>query len=445
MAHQKPDSVVYNTKNWYDKGTNAANGTQNLTFYYDAAGIKAANAKKVYQQFADTRQMSKNRGREYRVDVWFHINDRPLYDDATTDVIGGQKKFDADFLKYGYITSRNIADVTADTYGTDGRFPTATTFANNGKRLLEGEREGNTVTIRKTTINAYLEKFGQSLDYTDEVRLFSEDNMQIKYREELGYAAGQLYEDLLQMDMLATPTQMYAGTATSLATLGAGIAQGTPDAVTGVNAIEESYKVSYELIQKVATKLFRNRAPKHTSLLKGSTNIGTTPVSACYVAIVGPEVKIDLENMVRGTTYEKSYCFDPVETYASQTQVIEGEFGRVNDIRFVLSETAMVARGAGAIVDGNYIGTLSHSVIKNAQNQDEDRFDVFPILIPCKESFATISLQGEDKIKFYSKAPEDIDKTDRFGAIGFFAYKFWYASIITRPERLIRVNVLASA
>lgn len=438
----KPDSVAYNTQNFYDKGTNFGNGPQSKTWFYDTAGIKAATAKKVYQQFASVTNMPLHNGREYRVKLWYPSWERTPYDETTSALIGGKKAWDSDFNKYGYISSRNLPDVTAETYGTDGVFPTATTFANNGKRLLEGEMQGNQTTLSSTILNAYIEKFGESLTYTKETVLFAEDQMEVIYREDLGGRANQLYEDLLQIDMLGTPNVMFAGPATSLATLGTGIGVGTPDPVTGTNAVEESYKINFDLIQKALKKLFINRAPKHTALLTGDVKIGTRPIPECYVAIVGPEIAIDLQNMVRGTTYEKHFVFTEAERYAGQTKLFDNEIGMINGIRFIVSETAMVERAAGAEVDAGYIGSLSYS--ESAVDQ-KNHFDIFPILIPCKDAFVTLSLVGQSKITFKHVTPDSVDKTDHFGAIGIFSYQFYYGTIITRPERLLRLNVLASA
>ena len=438
------EGVATDTMNFYGiDGSNAGNGANSKTFFYDRRGIETANAKKIYAQFADRREMPLNTGKEYRVSVYYHNYERLPYTEDTMG-IGGNKVFSDDFSRLGYITGRDIADVTDGIYGTDGKFyetngAGALAFENNGARLLEGEGPTNKITLKKTTLATKFEKFGKMLDYTEEVELFSEDFMQIRYRDELAQDANQLFEDLLQLEMLSTPTIMYAGVATSLATLGDGIGKGDRDPITQRNAVEESYKVNYGLIQRAVQKLKRNRGPKHTSMLTGSIKIGTKPIGECYVAIIPPEVKIDLENMVRGETYEKRFAFTPVEQYASQGQLLEGEVGRIGEVRFIVSDTALIERGKGAIVQDDYVGQLSYSEVNG-----EKRFDVFPMLFPCKGSFATIGLAGHDKIKFMSKSPRDVDKLDPFGSNGFFSYKFWFAAILTRPERMLRLNVLAS-
>lgn len=432
--------------NQYNSGTDATYGQQSKVFFYDKAGIKAATQKLIYQQFASQRNLPTHTGQEYRVSVFHHIYDRLPFTDSTWNDMTATKEFSEEFAKYGYLSSRDIADVDLTAWGSDGRSLNDT---DNGKRLLEGEGASNQVSIQKSTFTAKIHKFGEMLDYTEEVDLFSEDLMQLRYYEELGQAANRLYEDLLQMDMLATTNVVYSGVGTSLDTMGTGIGVGTPDATTGRNTVEEAYKVNYELMQKVVTKLEMFRAPKKKAMLKGSTNIGTTPIQSAYVAIVGPQVRVDLENVIRGTVYERNFAWVPVHQYATQGNIIDGEIGSLHGVRFILSESAMVYRGQGAAVDADYVGSLSYSAVEETGTDGttvtNNYFDVFPILIPAEDSFATIGLMGHSKIVFSSKKPTDIEKTDPYGSNGFFSYKFWYGSIILRPERLMKVLVLASA
>ena len=63
----------------------------------------------------------------------------------------------------------------------------------------------------------------------------------------------------------------------------------------------------------------------------------------------------------------------------------------------------------------------------------------------CKDSFATVGLQGKDKISWKSKAPGTTDTVDNYGSYAYFSASFYYAGIIKRPERLMVLYVLASA
>lgn len=407
----------------------SSHGQNTIVHYYDKAGVKAANAMAVYAQFADRRSMPLKRGMTYKVSKWLHIYDREVVD--------------AEFASKGYLTARNIADVSEGLTATDG----------SGAALTEGSGATNKRSIKKVTIDTTFARYGEMIDYTDEVEMFSEDMVQVHYREELGKLANQRAEDLVQLDMLATTTVMYAGAAASLSTIG--------DEITAVDDTEDYMaQINYDLIRKGVRKLVRNRAEKNTSIVTGSTKIDTRTVNKAFYAIVGPEVKFDLENVVRGNVTDNGtteFAYIPAYKYAAASNLAEGEVGAMGDVRFIESETAVVYRGAGAAIPVGYAGGLSTTTLDAASAASmntftgttdyanaETRFDVFPILFPTKGAFATVGLKGHGKIKFNSQAPSKIELSNPFGTQGFFSYNMWYAGIILREERLMKMLVAAS-
>jgi len=269
---------------------------------------------------------------------------------------------------------------------------------------------------------------------------------------------------LIQLDMLTTTTAMFSGTATSLLTVGTDAGGTTAPAIAGTN--DDLAKVSYDLIRKGVRKLVRNRAEKSTSIVVGSTKIDTRTVNKAFYAIIGPEIKFDLENLTRGTTYETEYVYVPAYKYADAANLAEGEVGAMNDVRFIESESQVAYLGAGALIphatvpgtDGDYVGSLSYTLhdaasaaALNTFTGGSDyadataRFDVFPILFPTKGSFATVGLKGNGKIKFNSQAPSKIELSNPYGTQGFFSYNMWYAGLILREERLLKMLVCASS
>lgn len=391
--------------NVYGTGSNSTAGANTIVHYYDKAGVKAANEINVYAQWADRKEMPLNMGKTFKISKWLHIYDRELTD--------------TDFATKGYLTARDIADVTAGLTATDG----------TGAKLTEGAGATNKRSIKKITMETSFARYGEMIDYTDEVEMFSEDVIQVRYREELGRLANRRYEDLIQLSMLGTTNVMYSGTATSVGTVGAGVAaDGSTDDV---------YRVSYDLIRKASRRLVRNRAEKNTEIVTGSTKIDTKTINKAFYAIIGPEVKYDLESLVRNSgQYSEEIAYVPAYKYAGASNLAEGEVGAMQDVRFIESESAVVYAGQGADIPASYAGTLSNNGTK---------FDVFPILFPTKGAFATVGLKGYNKIKFNSQSPEKIELTNPFGTTGFFSYNMWYAGIILQPEKLLKVMVAASA
>ena len=399
--------------NIYGNGTTTASaGANTITHFYDRAGINAANRVDVYGQFASRKEMPTKMGKTFKISKFLHMYDR------VQDTVAG-----SDFDKYGYMTARNLDTVSASLNATDG----------SGAALGEGATGVNKRGIQKITFDTSFARYGEMLDYTDEVELFSEDEIQTRYREELGEMANSRYEDLIQLDMLATPTKMYAGAATSMATLGTGIA------VNG--STDSEYQVSYDLITRAVRKLVRNRAKKVTSMVTGSVKIDTKTVDASYYAVIGADVKADLGNLTRvGKGGIEEFVFIPVSKYAAAGTMVAGEVGAMHEVRFIEAESALVERQKGAVVPGSYVGDLSYTGTIGSGA----KFDVFPILFPTQDAFATVGLKGQGKIKFNAKAPSEIDSGNTYGTLGFFSYNFWYAGIILDEEKLLRLDVLAS-
>jgi N4-gp56 family major capsid protein len=393
----------------YGNGLNSSQGANTIVHYYDRAGIKAANAVNVYQQFASRKDMPTKMGKTFKISKFLHMYDREQFD--------GSGNITSDFNKYGYLTSRSLDDVNTSL---------------NSATLAEGAGAVNQRQVKKITVESSLARYGEMIEYTDEVDLFSEDAMQVRYREELGELANRRWEDLLQLDMLGTGTVMYSGVATSLATIGDSVAaDGTNDNV---------YKINYDLVRAGVRKLVRNRAKKNTSLVTGSNKIDTRTVNKAYFAVIGADVKADLETLTRGSSYEREFVFIPVHKYADAGSVAEGEVGAMHEVRFIESEAAITYRGKGADVPVDYTGSLQYTGTIGT----DAKFDAFPVLFPTEGSFATVGLKGKGKIAFNAKAPNEVSLSNPYGTKGFFSYNFWYAGLILEEEKLLKMVVAAT-
>jgi len=396
--------------NAYGNGTTTATaGANTITHYYDRAGLKAATEVNIYGQWADRKSMPTKMGKTFKISKFLNIYDR------TTD--------HPDFATLGYLSSRSYDELLANITDTTG----------NGAGLTEGAGATNKVKLQKVTFEASFARYGEMMDYTDEVELWSEDAMQVRYREALGALANRRQEDLIQLDMLSTTNVLYAGGGTEN-TMGELV-----EAADGSD--DDIYRVSYNLIRKAARKLVRNRAEKNTSIVTGSTKIDTRTINKAFYAIVGPEVKYDLESLTRGTD---DYVFIPAFKYAGASNLAEGEVGAMHDVRFIESESALVYRGKGTEVPKDYAGELSFTGAASGDDGTRGHFDVFPILFPTKGSFATVGLRGHGKIKFNSASPAKVSNENPYGTLGFFSYNFFYAGIILNETTLLKVNVLAS-
>ena len=380
--------------NQYNTGADSTQGANTITHYYDRAGVKAANRVNLYGQFADRKSMPKKMGKNFKISKFLHMYDRALND--------------VDFASKGFLSARSIDDITTNLLASAG--------------LAEGAQDVNKRTLTKVTMSQELARYGEMLDYTDEVELFSEDSMQVRYREELGELANSRYEDLIQAEMLSTGTVMFGGSATQ------------------ISEIDENSKVSYDLIRKGVRKLVRNRAKKNTTFVTGDVKIDTRTVAKAYYAIIGANVKGDLESLTRGTGSTEEFVFVAAHKYASAGTMAEGEVVAMHEVRFIESEAAVVYDGQGSVVS---TGTDSANAAGLAVTGDN--YDAFPVLFPTEGSFATVGLKGQGKIKFNSKSPEKVENSNPYGTTGFFSYNFFYAGIILQEEKLLKILVSATA
>ena len=384
----------------HDSGNGATAGNNTIIHFYDRAGVKAANRVNLYGQFADSKQMPKKMGKTFKISKFLHLYDRALND--------------TDFAAKGFLTARSISAITTDL------------DTGNGVALAEGAGAVNQVTLSKVTMETSLSRYGEMIDYTDEVELFSEDSMQVRYREELGELANSRQEDLIQRDMLATGNVMYGG-----------------DTASNMAGIDGTAGIDYDTIRLAVRALVRNRAKKNTSIVTGDVKVGTQPIAKAYYAIIGANVKGDLETITRGTGSTEEYAYVAAHKYASAATLADGEVGAMHEVRFIESESAVVYTGAGASVTAASVAAAPDASYTGTMDVD-GKYDVFPILFPTEGAFATVGLKGQGKIKFNSKSPEKVENSNPFGTTGFFSYNFFYAGIILQEEKLLKVLVSAS-
>lgn len=386
----------------YKNGTNSTYGA-NLTLHAsDRVGIMAANDQRIYRQFASKKfTLPQRNGKTFKTFRKQNIYDRQL---GTSD-----------FLAKGFLTGRDIADVTAGLTAAG---------------LPEGAGRQNLVENHIIALETTMARYGYMEEYTDEIDLFSDTRKSIDIKQELGELAGRTYEDLLQRDMLATTNVVYPFAATSLATMGNGL--------VADGSLDSNYMASYDFFRRCVAKLKANRAEKVTEMVEASVKISTKPVNKAYYCIIPSNVAWDLDSLSRESSNGKvnEFSFISVEKYATQKGIAEGEIGAMGEVRFIESEAALIYRGQGAAVPSNYVGKLAHT---------NNKFDVFPVLFPTKECIATVGLAGRDGVTFNSQAPEQADRTNPYGTVGFASFNFFYASIILKEEGLLKGLLLASS
>lgn len=171
-----------------------------------------------------------------------------------------------------------------------------------------------------TDITAVALQYGDYVTITDVVDYSSQDPVLIEAGEILGDQAGDTLDQLTR-DVLnaGTVVARVNGRATRA------------EVVAGDILVAANFNTAL-------TALKTAKARKITTMMDASTGINTTPINAGYICIVHTE----LSQTIKGFT-----GFVSVEKYASKQNVMEGEFGYYNDIRFIETTNAKVFTGAG--------------------------------------------------------------------------------------------------
>lgn len=404
-----PDTVIgmnYKSPNGdkssIDKG---GDGTGQLVLYKYVRKALYDNAKaRYFMQLASSESLPMHSGKEIKKYQYI-----PLLDDRNKNDQG----LDAKGAKYEngnlYGSSRDIGLITE-------RLPVVD---ENGGRV-------NRVGFTRIERNGTIKKLGFFYEWSNESMIFDSDAELDKHlARELMNGANQLTEAVLQIDILeGAGVHVFPGTATQ------------KDQVTGnqddIDAGTASV-LSYDDLRRLDDILTENRTPLTTKIVTGTRNIDTRTIPACRVAYVSRALRKLLEDM---TDKFNNKLWIPVHQYASGSTILRGEIGSIGSFRFIEVPEMLDWSGAGATVTDN-------PGFRTTTKDNGEKYNVYPILVVGEDSFNSISfLNGSssktNNFKIIKKSPgiQTADRSDPYGELGLCSIKWYYGTIINRPERI---------
>ena len=392
-----PDAMhMYNAP----PGSPSTIGSQMNTFYWHKKALIEAKKDMYFTPLADVMAMPKHYGKQIKVYHYIPLLDDRNVNDQGINAAGATI---ANGNLYG--SSRDVGTITS-------RIPTLT---ETGGRV-------NRVGFTRLERTGSIQKFGFFTEFTQESFDFDSDaDLYGHLSRELVTGATQLTEAVLQSDLLAAAgVVVYAGAAAA------------NNQVTAEGATPSI--VDYDDLSRLNTILNDNRTPKQTKVITGSRMIDTKTISSGRVMYIGSE----LESTVRRITDPfGNPAFVPVHQYADAGSILNGEIGTVDQFRIIVVPEMLHWAGAGAAVGTNpgYRATSGN-------------YDVFPMLVVGDGSFTTIGFQTDGKtvkFKITTKMPGEAtaDRTDPYGETGFSSIKWYYGTLIFRPERIGLVKTVA--
>lgn len=280
-------------------------------------------------------------------------------------------------------------------------------------------RVGFTRIVREGSIS----KLGFFTEYSQDAMDFDSDSELMQHmNRELITGAVQISEAVLQLDLLN----------------GAGVIVYAGDAVSDITVSGESAdiaEVSYRDIFNLSLTLDDNRTPRETEIITGSRMIDTKTIRGGRVMYIGNELQATVEEMEDSFD---SQAFVHSHQYGAATTLMNGEIGSVAQFRIIVVPEMQHWEGAGAVVGTN----------PGYRDNGGFKYNIYPMLVVGQGSFTTIGFQTGGKgvkWKMIHKAPgeEIADRTNPYGEIGFHSIKWWYGTMILRPERLALIKTLA--
>lgn len=381
-------------------GSASSIGPQLNTSYYHKKALIEARKEQFFSQLADTTNMPKNMGKSIKL---FHY--LPLLDDANVNSQG--------------LDASGAVIANGNLYGSSKDVGTITTKL---PALSEAGGRVNRVGFTRVTLEGSIEKFGFFDEYTQESLDFDTDEeLEMHVNREMVSGANEMTEDALQIDLLnAAGVIRYGGAATAA------------NEITGEGATPSV--VDYNDLMRLSIDLDNNRCPKHTKIITGTRIVDTKVLPAARVMYIGSELLPTVRKMKDPFNNQ---AFIPVQQYAAAGDTLLGEVGSIDQFRLVVVPEMMHWAGAGATV-----------TVNPGYRETNDKYDVYPMLVVGSEAFTTIGFQTDGKsVKFKithkKPGPDSADRNDPYGETGFMSIKWYYGTLITRPERIALVKTVA--
>lgn len=375
-------------------------GVQMTNFYWYKKALVDAAKEMYFGQLADGKTMPKHYGKTMKLYHYIPLLDDRNVNDQGIDASGAT------------ITNGNLYGSSKDIGVIPGKLPVLT---ENGGRV-------NRVGFTRVSLEGSITKFGFFYDWTQEAMDFDNDAELMQHlTTESVRGANEITEDQLQIDLLnGAGVVRYPGVAMA------------DEDLTGEGIVSE---VTYDDLIKLGITLNDNRCPMQTTVIKGSLMTDTRTIPGARALYVGSELELTLRKMQDPFG---NAAFIPVQHYADGGNTLKGEIGTIAHFRIIVVPEMM-----------KYAGVGQTAIANPGYHETNGKYDGFPMLCVGSGSFATIGFQTDGKsVKFVTTTkkpgPETASPADPYGETGFTSIKWYYGSIIMRPEWIGMIKTVAA-
>ena len=200
--------------------------------------------------------------------------------------------------------------------------------------------------LATTDVTAAPLQYGNYVTTTDFLDMTVIENLNLELAGLLGDNMGDTIDQLARDVVQAGSTVQYASSATTRATVAAGM-------ILNRNEVREAVRT-----------LRGNNAKTITNILDASTGFNTSPVGACYVGIISEDTLYDLED---------DADWVPIEEY-SQVGARLGDFevGKIGNVRFVCANSNAKTFSSTVTVHGSLIMGSDYYGISRISGEEMD-------------------------------------------------------------------------
>lgn len=386
-------------------GTPSSIGPQLTDYQIERKSLIELKKIFVFGQLADTRKMPKHFGKVIKVFLYIPLLDDRNVNDQGIDANGA-------IGSAGNNPDGNLYAGSKDIGNMIDKFPAIT--ENGGRK--------NRVGFTRIIIEGSMSKFGFFEEFTAEsYDMDGDPDTRMHKNREMLRGAAEIYEDMLQIDLiLGVGITRYGGEATSM------------DEITGEGDIPSL--INYTDLMRLGITLTNKRCPIDTTIITGSLLTDTKTIKNARYLYIGSELIPLIEKMV---DLFGDRAFVPTHKYGAATTLAEGEIGAIGAFRIVVVPEMTNWAGKGADATDANLGYQT----------TDDKYNVYPMLVVGTGSFTTIGFQTDgtsSKFTILNLNPgEGPTPADPFDEKGLMSIKWYYGTMILRPERLAVMYTVA--
>lgn len=245
--------------------------------------------------------------------------------------------------------------------------------------------------LAKTDVTATVLAYGDYVTITDFLTFTTLDPVLNETSNLLGDQLGDTLDQLCRDVIVAGSTVQYASTATTRATVAAGMI---------LNAAE---------VREMVRTMKGNNAKMVNSQVNPGTGYNTSPIRASFIGIISHNTEFDLKS-------DPDYV--PVSEYAQPGSALENEVGAIDEVRFILA--------------GSNAKTFSSTVTVHAT------------LIIGREAYATSRISGE-AVRMITKPLGSAGSADPIDQRQTSGWKATFVSVILNQNFMGRIEHAVSS